>query len=57
MRWALHAERSEIMRNAYKRLVGNPEGSRPRRTHGRKWKCIKMYLYENGPGLEFKEQK
>jgi hypothetical protein len=37
MRWAVHVERMGEMRNAYKILVGKPEGKTPLRRLRRKW--------------------
>jgi hypothetical protein len=38
MRWVVHVERLWEMRNAYRILVGNPEGKRPLGRHRRRWK-------------------
>jgi hypothetical protein len=35
--WAGHVERMREMRNAYKILVGKPEGIRPHGRHRRRW--------------------
>jgi hypothetical protein len=37
MRWTGHVAHIGAKRNAYKVLVGNPEGNRPLRRFGRKW--------------------
>jgi hypothetical protein len=39
------------MRNAYKMLVGKPDGKRPLRRPRRRWEDIKMDLREIGFGL------
>jgi hypothetical protein len=45
MRWAGHVARMGEKRNAYRILVGNPEGKRPLRRPRRKWvDNIKMDL-------------
>jgi hypothetical protein len=49
MRWAGHVERMEATRNAYRILVGRPEGKRPLGRHRRRWEDnIKMDLREIG---------
>ena len=49
LRWAGHVARMEQSRNAYKVLVGNPEGKRPLGRPRRRWEDnIKMDLREVG---------
>ena len=49
LRWAGHVTRMEQSRNAYKVLVGKPEGKRPLGRPRRSWEDnIKMYLREVG---------
>ena len=49
LRWAGHVARMEQSRNAYKVLVGRPEGKRPLRRSRRRWEDnIKMDLREVG---------
>jgi hypothetical protein len=49
MRWAGHAARMGERRNAYRILVGNPEGRRPLGRPRRRWMDnIKMDLREVG---------
>jgi hypothetical protein len=49
MRWAGHIERMGAKRNAYRILVGNPEGKRPLGRPKRRWMDnIKMDLREIG---------
>jgi hypothetical protein len=49
MRWAEHVERMWAKRNAYRILVGNPEGKRPLGRPRRRWvDNIKMDLREIG---------
>jgi hypothetical protein len=49
MRWAGHVARMGEKRNAYKILVGNPEGKRPLGRPKRRWvDNIKMDLREIG---------
>jgi hypothetical protein len=49
MRWAGHVARMGEKRNAYKILVGKPEGKRPLRRPRRRWvDNIKMDLKEIG---------
>jgi hypothetical protein len=51
MRWAGHVERMSEKRNAYRILVGNPEGRRTLGRHRRRWEDnIKMDLREIGWG-------
>jgi hypothetical protein len=51
MRWAGHVARSGEKRNAYRILVGKPEGNRPLGRPRRRWvDNIKMYLREMGWG-------
>jgi hypothetical protein len=51
MRWAGHVSRMGAKRNAYKLLVGKPEGRRPLGRPGRRWvNNIKMDLLEMGLG-------
>jgi hypothetical protein len=51
MRWALHEARMGEKRNAYRDLVGKPEGKSPRGRPGRRWEDnIKMDLREIGWG-------
>jgi hypothetical protein len=43
MRWEVHVERMGAKRNAYRILVGEPEGKRPLGRHRHRWKNnIKM---------------
>ena len=47
LRWAGHVARKEQSRNAYRVLVGKPEGKRPLGRPRRRWEVyIKMYLRE-----------
>jgi hypothetical protein len=49
IRWAGHVARMGEKRNAYRILVGNPEGKRPLGRPGRRWvDNIKMDLREIG---------
>jgi hypothetical protein len=49
MRWAEHVARMEEKRNAYRILVGNPEGKRPLGRLRRRWvDNIKMDLRGTG---------
>jgi hypothetical protein len=49
MKWAEHVVRMEGKRNAYRNLVGTPEGNRPVRGPRRRWEDnIKMDLREIG---------
>jgi hypothetical protein len=49
MKWAGHVERMGENRNAYRILVGNPEGNRPLGRSRRRWvNNIKMDLKEIG---------
>ena len=49
LRWAGHVAHIEQSRNAYRVLVGKPEGSRPLGRPRRTWEDnIKMDLMENG---------
>jgi hypothetical protein len=49
MRWAGHVARMGEKRNAYRILVGNPEGTRPLGRLRRRWvDNIKIYLREIG---------
>jgi hypothetical protein len=49
MRWAGHVARMGLKRNAYRILVGNPEGKRPLGRPKRRWvDNIKMDLREIG---------
>jgi hypothetical protein len=51
MRWAGHVARMGEKRNAYKLLVGKPEGKRPLRRPGRRWvDNIRMDVGEVGWG-------
>jgi hypothetical protein len=51
MRWAEHVARMEEKRNAYRLLVGKPEGRRPRGRPRRRWvHNIRMDLGEVGWG-------
>jgi hypothetical protein len=51
VRWAGHVARMQAKRNAFKFLVGKPEGKRPLGRRRRKWKDnIKMDLREKGWG-------
>jgi hypothetical protein len=52
MRWAGHAARMERKRNAYRILVGNPEGKRPLGRPRRSWgDNIKIDLTERKDGM------
>jgi hypothetical protein len=54
MRWAGHAARMGEKRNAYRLLVGNPEGRRPLGRPRRQWlDNIRMDLVEVGCGLDW----
>ena len=47
LRWAGHVARKEKSRNAFKVLVGNPEGKKPLERSRRRWEDnIKMVLRE-----------
>jgi hypothetical protein len=49
MRWAGHVARMGEKRNAYRTLVGNPEGKRPLGRPRRRWvDNLKMDLRERG---------
>jgi hypothetical protein len=49
MRWVGHVTRMEEKRNAYRLLVGRPEGKRPLGRPRRRWvDNIKIYLREIG---------
>jgi hypothetical protein len=49
MRWAGHAARMGEKRNAYRLLVGKPEGRRPLGRPRRKWlDNIRMHIVEAG---------
>jgi hypothetical protein len=51
MIWVGHVARMGEMRNAYRILVGKPEGKRPLGRPRRKWEnntCIKMDIRETG---------
>jgi hypothetical protein len=51
MRWAGHVAQMGEKRNAYKILVGKPEGKRPPGRTRRRWEDnIRMYLRERGWG-------
>jgi hypothetical protein len=51
MRWAVHLARMVEKRNAYRLLVGKPEGKRPPGRPRRRWvDNIKMDLLETGCG-------
>jgi hypothetical protein len=51
MRWVGHIARMGKKRNAYRLLVGKPEGERPRGRPRRRWvDNIKIYLLEIGWG-------
>jgi hypothetical protein len=51
MRWAGHVARRGEKRNAYRILVGNPEGKRPLGRPRRRWEDnIRMDLREIGCG-------
>jgi hypothetical protein len=39
MRWAGHVASTEEKKNAYRILVGKPEGKRPLRKTGRRWEA------------------
>jgi hypothetical protein len=52
MRWAWHVARMAEKRNAYRILVGKPEGNKPLRRPRRRWvDNIKMDLPEIGWGV------
>ena len=48
LRWAEHVARTVQSRNAYRVLVGKPEGKRPLGRPRRRWEDIKMNLRELG---------
>jgi hypothetical protein len=49
MRWKGHVAYMEVMRNAYKILVGKPEGKIQFLRYKRRWQCnIRMDLREIG---------
>jgi hypothetical protein len=48
MRWAEHVAQMGEKRNAYRILVGTPEGKRPLRRSRRRWVDNKMDLREMG---------
>jgi hypothetical protein len=51
MRWAGHVARTGEKRNAYRLLVGKPEGKRPLGRPRRRWEDnIRMFLGEVGRG-------
>jgi hypothetical protein len=51
MRWARHVARMEAKRNAYRILVGRPEGKRPLGRPRRRWvDNVKMDVREIGWG-------
>jgi hypothetical protein len=51
LRWAGHVARMGASRDAYRALVGKPEGTRPLGRHRRRWEDnIKMDLREVGWG-------
>jgi hypothetical protein len=50
MRWAGHVARMGEKRNAYRFLVGNPEGKRPLGRTRRRWVDVRMDLGEVGWG-------
>jgi hypothetical protein len=50
MRWAGHVQRLGEKRNAYRLLVGKPEGRRPLGRPRRRWLDIRMDLVEVGWG-------
>jgi hypothetical protein len=51
IRWAEHAARMGAKRNAYRILVGEPEGKRPLARPRRRWKdSVKMDIREMGWG-------
>jgi hypothetical protein len=53
IRWAGHVARMGEKRNAYRLLVGKPEGKRPLGRPRRRWMdstCIKMYLFRDRLG-------
>jgi hypothetical protein len=55
MRWAGHVAHMGEKRNAYRNLVGKPEGKRPLGSHRRRWEDnIEMDLREirRGYGLD-----
>ena len=53
LRWAVHVARMEQSRNAYRVLVGKPEGKRPLGRTRRRWEGnIKMDLREVGCDAE-----
>jgi hypothetical protein len=52
MRWAEHTARIEEKRNAYRILVGKPEGNRQQARLRRRWDDnIEKYLREIGWGM------
>jgi hypothetical protein len=50
MRWAGHVALMGEMRNAYKILVGRPEGKRSLRRPRHKWEVILEWLFGNQGG-------
>lgn len=46
VRWSGHVTHMGEVKNAYKILVGMPEGRRPFRGYGHKWEDINMDLRE-----------
>jgi hypothetical protein len=56
MKWAEHEARMEEKKDAYRILVGRPEGRRPLRRPTRRWENnIKMGLQEVGWGMNWIE--
>jgi hypothetical protein len=53
IRWARHVEQMGVLRNAYRILVGAPEGKRPlERPRRRRVDDIKMDLRQDGMGWD-----
>jgi hypothetical protein len=50
MGWAGHVARMGAKRNAYRILVGNPEGKRPLGKPRRRWEDIRMVIGDIGWG-------
>jgi hypothetical protein len=50
IRWARHVARMGVKRNAYRILMGKPEGMRPIGRFRYRWKDIKMDLRETESG-------
>jgi hypothetical protein len=51
MRWARHVARMRGRRNAYRILVGKPEGKRPLGRPKRRWVSILKWILERWDGM------